>query len=127
MVFQAVGKESPAYLVEGEPSDLPAIAHQHLILIRLVDPCLNPAFLTLVLNSAASQAYIRENASGAAGRVVNQGVLKGFEVPCLPLPEQLQWVQRWRQRCAQIEALRAEVKVIESRFREDFEVEFGGR
>jgi hypothetical protein len=121
VVFQAVGKESPAYLVEGVPSDLPAIAHQHLILIRLVDPCLNPAFLTLVLNSTASQAYIRENASGAAGRVVNQGVLKGFEVPCLPLAEQLRWVERWRLRCAEIKALRSEIEVIDSHFQRDLE------
>ena len=121
VVFQAVGKESPAYLVEEVPSDLPAIAHQHLILIRLVDPCLNPAFLTLVLNSTASQAYIRENASGAAGRVVNQRVLKGFEVPCLSLAEQLRWVERWRLRCEEIKALRREIEMIDSHFQKDLE------
>tara|TARA_R100001460_G_scaffold16614_1_gene36259 strand:- start:354 stop:935 length:582 start_codon:yes stop_codon:yes gene_type:complete len=127
VVFQAIGKGHPAYLVENVPEGPAAIAHQHFILIRAHVEWLDPGFLALVLNSESAQAFFRERASGASGKVVNQGVMKEFEVPCLSLPEQLQWVQHWWQRCAEIEALRAEIEMIDSRFREDFEVEFGGR
>lgn len=127
VLFQAIGKGHPAYLVEDVPEGPPAIAHQHFILIRSHADWLDPGFLVLVLNSDSAQAFLRERASGASGKVVNQRVLRDFEVPCLSLPEQLQWVQRWRLRCAEIEALRAEIEMIESRFRGDFEVEFGGR
>lgn len=127
VLFQAIGKEHPAYLVEGLPEGPPAIAHQHFILIRSHAEWLDPGFLVLVLNSDSAQGFFRERASGASSKVINQGVLKEFELPCLSLPEQLQWVQRWWQRCAEIEALRAEVEMIESHFRRDFEVEFGGR
>ncbi|WP_062816875.1 restriction endonuclease subunit S [Alcanivorax sp. NBRC 102024] len=127
VLFQAIGKEHPAYLVEGVPEGPPAIAHQHFILIRAHSDWLDTGFLALVLNSDSAQAFFREKASGASGKVVNQGVLKEFEVPHLSLPEQLQWVQRWRQRCAAIETLRAEIDMIESWFRGDFEIEFGGR
>ncbi|WP_323774479.1 restriction endonuclease subunit S [Alcanivorax sp.] len=127
VLFFAIGREHPAYLIEKVPEGPPAIAHQHFILIRAHADWLDPGFLALVLNSESAQAVFRERASGASGKVVNQRVLKDFEVPCLSLPEQLQWVQRWRQRCAEIGALRAEVEMIASRFRGDFEVEFGGR
>jgi hypothetical protein len=127
VLFQAIGKEHLAYLVEGVPEGPPAIAHQHFILIRTRAAWLDPGFLALVLNSGPAQAFFRERASGASGKVVNQGVLKEFEVPCLSLPEQLQWVQRWRLRCAELDALRIEIEMVESRFRQDFEVGIGGR
>ena len=127
VLFQAIGKENLAYLVEGVPEGPPAIAHQHFILIRTRAAWLDPGFLALVLNSGPAQAFFRERASGASGKVVNQGVLKEFEVPCLSLPEQLQWVQRWRLRCAELDALRIEIEMVESRFRQDFEVGIGGR
>lgn len=127
VLFQAIGKEHPAYLVEGLPEGPPAIAHQHFILIRAHSDWLDTGFLALVLNSDSAQEFFRERASGASGKVVNQGVLKEFEVPCLSLLEQQQWVMRWRQRCAEIEALRAEMEMIDSRFRGGFEVEVGGR
>ncbi|WP_414430927.1 hypothetical protein ACMG4M_05930 [Alcanivorax sp. IL3] len=119
VLFQAIGKEHPAYLVEGLPEGPPAIAHQHFILIRSHAEWLDPGFLVLVLNSDLAQGFFRERASGASSKVINQGVLKEFELPCLSLPEQLQWVQRWRQRCKEIEVLRAEIEMIDSRFRTD--------
>lgn len=121
VLFQAIGKEHLAYLVEGVPEGPPAIAHQHFILIRAHADWLDPGFLALVLNSESAQAFFRERASGASGKVVNQGVLKGFEVPCQSLPEQLQWVGRWQQRCAEIEALKFKIELIDSRFRDRFE------
>ncbi len=126
VLFQAIGKEHPAYLVEGVPEGPPAIAHQHFILIRAHSDWLDTGFLALVLNSDSAQAFFRERASGASGKVINQGVLKEFEVPCLPLPEQLQWVQRWRQRCVEIAVLRASIEAIDSRFSAGFEVELRG-
>ncbi|MED5238642.1 MAG: hypothetical protein VX379_03610 [Pseudomonadota bacterium] len=126
VLFQAIGKEHPAYLVEGVPEGPPAIAHQHFILIRSHAEWLDPGFLALVLNSDSTQDFFRKRASGATGKVVNQGVLKDFEVPCLSLPEQLQWVQRWRQRCAEIAVLRASIEAIDSRFSAGFEVELRG-
>ena len=121
VLFQAIGKEHSAYLVEDVPEGPPAIAHQHFILIRAHADWLDPGFLALVLNSESAQAFFRERASGASGKVVNQGVLKGFEVPCQSLPEQLQWVGRWQQRCAEIEALKFKIELIDSRFRDRFE------
>lgn len=77
VLFQAIGKEHPAYLVEGLPEGPPAIAHQHFILIRSHADWLDPAFLALVMNSDSGQAFFRERASGAGGKVVNQGGSKG--------------------------------------------------
>lgn len=116
VLFQAIGKEHPAYLVEGVPEGPPAIAHQHFILIRSHAEWLDPGFLALVMNSDPAQAFFRESASGASGKVVNQGVLKGFEVPCLSLLEQLHWVKCWRQSCVDISRLEEKINLLRSEF-----------
>lgn len=120
VLFQAIGKEHPAYLVEGVPEGPPVIAHQHFILIRTHAAWLDPGFLALLLNSEPAQAFFRERASGASGKVVNQGVLKEFEVACLPLHDQRLWVERWLRSCKEIEVLRGEIERIGSMFRGEF-------
>lgn len=116
VVFQAIGKGHPAYLVENVPEGPAAIAHQHFILIRSHADWLDPGFLALVLNSESAQTFFRERASGASGKVVNQGVLKSFDVPCLSLTEQQQWVNLWERNSLKIARLEDAINRLRNEF-----------
>jgi hypothetical protein len=125
VLFRSVGTVNPTWLVTEVPDDVPAIAHQHFLHIRLKDPAWDPGFLVLLLNSDRIQEYFRGQASGATRGVVRRGVLEDFEVPMIDLSNQQDLVAKWGERCTKIERLKREVADVEAGFSLAFESEVG--
>ncbi|MFT6437458.1 MAG: hypothetical protein ACJAVI_005532 [Candidatus Azotimanducaceae bacterium] len=113
VLFRSVGTVNPTWLVTEVPDDVPAIAHQHFLQIRLKDPVWDPGFITLLFNSDRIQQYFRGQASGATQAIVRRGVLENFEVPTIDLADQKQLVAEWHQHCDEVERL--EKRLIELR------------
>jgi restriction endonuclease S subunit len=116
ILIRAVGSVNPAWIVPQIPEKYPAVAHQHFFIIRLKDNNWDPLFVTLLLNSKASQEHFRNQASGKQKGVIRRGVLEDFVLPGVSLPDQGKLAANWQEYCDKIENL----DLLEANLTQDF-------